>query len=250
MLFSVITVCFNAINEIDRTLQSVLEQTYDNYEYIIIDGGSNDGTLSVIQEYLPRFADKNISVDITSESDEGIADAFNKGIRKAHGYYTVIVNAGDCLQPDALEYVSKQKESDVIYGNIVWHDVKQNTNRVRKSSPNLNNLIFDMVIMHPSTFVRKEAYDKIGYFDTSFKYCMDQELLVRMQQAGLKFTYVDKELAVMDSGGVSDSNLGVVLKESARIPAMYGKPRLLIEIHRVKKTVRTKLAHAYYRLHP
>lgn len=207
MRFSIVTVCLNAEHEIERTLKSVLDQAYDDYEYIIIDGSSNDGTLSVIEQYIPRFVARDVLVTVVSEEDGGIAEAFNKGIRLAKGEVIALVNAGDCLLPDTLKYVSECMSIDILYGNIIWHDYKLGSDHIRKSNPRLSNLMYDMVITHPATFVRRDAYERVGLFDTSYRYCMDQELMVRMQQNGMRFTYVDKELARMYSGGISDSNL-------------------------------------------
>lgn len=248
MRFSVITVCYNAANDIEDTMRSVLSQTFRDFEYLVIDGASSDGTLTTIHEVTGQYKQSGIPITVVSEPDKGISDAFNKGIKRAKGDIISLINAGDQLLPDALAYVDSQMSADILYGNIIWHDVQKGTKRIRKSSPDLRNLMYDMVIMHPATFVRRTAYEEVGLFDTTFRYCMDEELLVRMQQAGKHFEYRDKELVEMKTGGVSDNNTLAVLKEAQRIPLSYGKPRVVSTFSLIMKYVRTKLAKAYHHL--
>ncbi len=243
MRFSIVTIAYNAADDIEDTLKSVLDQNYSDFEYIIVDGASKDGTVDVIEKYLSLFADKGIRIKFKSEPDGGISDAFNKGVSQAEGEIVSIINAGDCLFSDALQTVSKHMDTDILYGNIVWNDETHGFRYVRKASPDLHNLMFNMVIMHPATFVKKQVYDKVGLFDTSFRFAMDQEMMVRMQKAGMKFKYIDKELVEMKAGGASDSNLRKVLDECDRIPMLYGAPKLKILLFRNMKYWRTKLAH-------
>lgn len=249
MRFSIITISYNVEDEIEKTILSVLNQTYVNYEYILVDGQSKDSTNDIIVRYLDAFEKKGIPVKYISERDEGISDAFNKGIGLAEGEIVGIINAGDLLCRDTLDKVHTMihGDSDVIYGNVIWCNSKKNYQYVRKSKSNLKNLMYNMEIMHPATFVRLNAYKRIGMFNLNYRYCMDQELLARMQLKGVKFQYIDEELAIMNSGGISDTNAWLVLCEAARIPKSLDKDVATwkIDVILILKYVKDRLARLY-----
>ena len=124
MLTSIITVCYNSEKTIKRTMDSVLAQTVAPYEYIIIDGKSTDGTLNIIEEYRPLFSAKGIKLVLTSEEDEGIYDAMNKGIDKAEGDIVGIINSDDYYEPEAVEVMEdtfKKTGCDLAFADIRMH---------------------------------------------------------------------------------------------------------------------------------
>ena len=112
--FTIITPCFNSEKTIEKTLQSVLNQTYQNFEYIIIDGGSTDDTLSIIESYKEKFAEK---LTVVSEKDNGIYDAMNKGIQLAKGELVGIVNSDDFYETDALENIVNEYQNEKYGGD-------------------------------------------------------------------------------------------------------------------------------------
>lgn len=124
MFFSIITICFNSERTIERTIRSVLTQTFTDYEYIIVDGGSKDSTLDIVKKYEPLFKGR---MKWKSEPDRGIYDAMNKGIMRSSGIIIGIVNSDDWLEPEALAYVYRKfedngKREDVIYaGDMYFH---------------------------------------------------------------------------------------------------------------------------------
>ncbi|MGV8137969.1 MAG: glycosyltransferase family 2 protein [Mangrovibacterium sp.] len=198
---SVITVVLNGSSHIEQTIQSVLNQAYSNLEYIIIDGGSTDGTIDVIKKYQNRITYWE------SEADKGISDAFNKGIRKATGDVIGIINADDWYEPDALERIAEEYTSNpeigIFYGmtafrrggNVHLHPVKPLAHV---------GLFWGMSLTHPGVFVRKKTYDSVGMFNLSYRLAMDYDFLLRALLAGIKFKFVDHHLSNYRSGGLSD----------------------------------------------
>ncbi len=198
---SIITITFNSEKTLERTIKSVIGQDYDNLEYIIVDGASTDGTLEIIDRYKDRIA-KSVS-----EPDNGISNAFNKGIRMATGDIIGIINSDDGLMPGALKAVAASFEEDVdVYRGkvLLW---KEDTDTKVVEVPTMRFKFKGMnKISHQSTFVTKAAYDKYGLYDENCRYVMDYDLLLRYQKEGAKFKYVDSVLAYYTLGGITFSS--------------------------------------------
>ena len=155
MLISVITVCFNSEKTIRNTIESVLNQTYDNVEYIVVDGLSEDGTVQIAQEYEQRFADKGYRYKIISEKDNGIYDAMNKGIRTASGEIIGIINSDDWYEPKALETVANAYKAtlfDMFYADL--RIIRENGSSFVKHS-RLEKYPSSRNWNHPTTFITK-----------------------------------------------------------------------------------------------
>jgi glycosyltransferase involved in cell wall biosynthesis len=196
-LISVITVVFNGEKYLEQTIQSVINQTYDNVEYIIIDGGSTDGTLDIIREYEGM-------VDYwVSEGDQGISDAFNKGIELCTGEMIGIINADDWYEVDALKLINnKIGEGDVIYGN---QNYWLNNSDFETWYPIHSYLPKEMTMNHPTVFIAKSVYKKLGSYNGIYKIAMDYELLLRFFTNGVTFFKIDNVITNMRSDGESDS---------------------------------------------
>ncbi|MCH5203687.1 MAG: glycosyltransferase [Oscillospiraceae bacterium] len=196
---SIVTITFNSEKTLERTIQSVISQDYENVEYIIVDGASNDKTLDIIKSY----ADKGITSWI-SEPDKGISDAFNKGISLATGEIIGIINSDDGLEAGALRAVAEAYEPDVdVYrGNIYFWNTDSGA-KIREV-PSMSFPFSKQVnISHQGTFVAKAAYEKYGVFNVDYKYSMDYDILLRFEKAGAKFKYVDATLAYFTIGGLT-----------------------------------------------
>ncbi len=229
MIFSVITICFNAVDLIEETMKTVLRQDYSNIEYIIVDGGSNDGTQNKIEEIIPIFEKKGISVKYTSESDRGISDAFNKGIRKATGDVIALINAGDCLLPGVLKKLADNWEDtdQVVYGKTLAIDKENNLRYLREIPDNvdLSKIAYSgLVFTHQSAFVKKEVYDKYGLYDVDIKYIMDSFLFAHFYECGVHFRYFDEVLVSMLYGGISSRPSKEMLKEKILLSEKYNGP--------------------------
>lgn len=177
-------------------MQSVISQTRKGIEYHIVDGGSTDGTLEIID----RYADRLTSWE--SAPDNGISDAFNKGIDRCQGALIGLINAGDTYAPGVLPLIAEHyaEEHDVIYGDMLTLVDGQQQGTYH---PDHKGLKDDMTLCHPSTFIRREAYLRWGAYDTSYRLAMDYELLLRFLVSGASFYKVDEVIAHMSMDGVS-----------------------------------------------
>lgn len=177
MLFTIITVCYNSEATIERTIKSVLSQTLDDYEYLIVDGKSTDHTLSIVRKYEPLFKGK---MKWISEKDEGIYDAMNKGIRMAKGKIIGIVNSDDFYEKDTLEIIAELyhgEEYKIIYGLL---RTLQNNNEKMVYLKNAEFIEEDM-IAHPSCFITKKIYDTFGAYSLEYPYSADYEFMLRIK---------------------------------------------------------------------
>lgn len=178
MLFSIITVCFNSEKTIERTIKSVLEQSCQDYEYILVDGASSDRTLEIIHRYEPLFQGR---MKVISEPDKGIYDAMNKGIRAASGELIGIVNSDDYYEKDALAEVEQAYQGydcTIIYGMLrTILDGKE----VAVYLKNHEFLEKDM-IAHPACFVTKKIYDRFGGYSLQYPYSADYEFMLRIKR--------------------------------------------------------------------
>lgn len=229
MNLTIITTAYNAEKVIEKTIISVLNQTTPVYEYIIIDAASKDNTVEVAKKYEDEFARNGTRYIILSEKDRGISDGFNRGIERASGDVIGIINADDELTPNAniilQEAFHKNRFSDIYYGNCVWVDTSRNRQYISKPKAVNKSMLYHMNLIHPATFVKKDAYSKYGVFRIDLKYTMDQELIYRFYDMGASFHYIDQELSVFRAGGVSDTHARKVYQESRGIAESFGANR-------------------------
>lgn len=211
---SIITVSFNSAKHIEECIKSVVSQDYDNKEYIIIDGGSTDGTIDIVNKYKDKIA------YFKSEPDRGISDAFNKGIKVATGDIIGILNSDDFMMPGVLSKVADQYEPDVdIYRGYckIWNE---DTNSKHDLHPNNKFKIppIGAVICHESSFISKKRYEKSGMYKVDFKYAMDLDLFVRMyKDPSLKNKFIDVCVDTFRTGGASSSSASKLRGERKRL---------------------------------
>jgi glycosyltransferase involved in cell wall biosynthesis len=216
-LITVVTVVFNGEKHLEQTIRSVIGQTYDNVEYIIIDGGSTDGTLDIIRRY-------EEAIDYwVSEKDGGIYDAMNKGISLATGDWINFMNAGDSFLGDKTIQSVFEKidygEAAVVYGDVL----KLYSNKyefVHRSRP-LDNLYKELPFSHQAAFTKAEILRKFS-FDTQYKICADHDFFYKLYSKNFKFVWIDMIVANYDMDGLSTHYLKVSTEEK-RIEACYSK---------------------------
>ncbi len=186
MKFSVVTVCLNSQKFVAQTVESVLAQDYPDFEYIIIDGGSTDGTVDLIS----RFAENDERITWRTGPDEGIADAMNKGLALAAGEWIIFLHADDRFTSDHIlkevaQALSQNPDKDWGTGGINEIDAQGHLLRtVPVRDYTYQRLKRNNIIFHPATFVRRDVLADAGGFDVSLKYTMDYDLWLRLGQAG------------------------------------------------------------------
>jgi glycosyltransferase involved in cell wall biosynthesis len=214
-LVTVITVVFNGGKYLEETILSVLQQTYEHVEYIIIDGGSTDGTVEVIRKYEGQ-------IDYwVSESDDGIYFAMNKGIEAATGDWVIFINSGDMFYGNTvLSRVINQDnaDADVIYGQA---SVKYGSGAtVNKIPSKIEDMWEGTITSHQAIFIRIGLMKEYR-FDCNFKLAADHELISRLFNCGCHFLYVPEVISVVSAAGVSDTRRYDVYREFARIAGRY-----------------------------
>lgn len=201
-LFSIITVCLNEPN-LERTCESIVNQSYQNFEWLVIDGGSDEKTLHIFEKYKVRM---NYFV---SEKDDGIYHAMNKGILQAKGKYCNFMNAGDSFYtPDVLERAKKvlegEPEIDVLYGNAL-------TSQERLVRPELKYELWEYLyyttLPHQSTFIRNKCFEYYGLYDAKLKIASDYKYFLLLHRNECIFMYFDVIVSYMDKTGISSDLL-------------------------------------------
>ena len=208
-LISVVTVVFNSEKLIDITIQSVIEQDYPNIEYIVIDGGSSDGTIKHLKKNRKKIT------HLISESDGGIYDAMNKGIFVARGHWINFLNAGDCFI--SKNTISKlvpyiEESSDVIYGSVGI--IYSNFCRIQNPG-NYKNLWRGMQFSHQSAFI-KLKYHKKNLFNINNKIAADLGFFFEAHKKGLIFQEIPQTISAVINGGISESNRISTILDSCR----------------------------------
>ena len=206
---SIITVCFNSAKTIRDTIESVLSQDYPDIEYIIIDGGSSDETVAIIKEYVDRIA------VIVSEKDRGIYDAMNKGVALASGDIVGMLNSDDVyMNEHAVSDLMKKMQdakADSVFADLVIVDPLDLSKVLRyydSSYFSPKKFRFGWMPAHPTFFVKKSLYDKVGPYSLSYKISADYEMLIRLlwvQKAS--YAYLQKSVVRMRYGGASTADL-------------------------------------------
>jgi glycosyltransferase involved in cell wall biosynthesis len=193
-LITIVTVVFNSVNDISKTIESIIRYKNPEIEYIVIDGGSNDGTLEIIYNYK-----KNIDI-IISESDRGIYDAMNKSILKANGFYLININCGDILLSNPFDYLKKEdilsKNYDLILFNVLQ------SNGVIYNNQATKNLKFHNTIHHQGVLYKA---NKNELYDISFKVFADFDLNQRIFKKKPKILKIDKSIVEHNLDGISHS---------------------------------------------
>lgn len=219
MKLSIITINYNNSEGLKRTLESVVNQTNKEFEHIIVDGGSSDGSVSVIKSYEELIITNRVNsetqypwISWVSEKDKGIYNAMNKGVRKAQGEYVLMLNSGDYLVDEhVIERMTLELDgTDIVQGNNIEdrNGIVYRNRGYGKSDIDMNDVLHGH-FLHQSSFCRRDLFDKYGYFDESYRIVGDTKFF--MNCLGLHnatFKYVDIDVANYDCNGVSAPQLG------------------------------------------
>jgi putative colanic acid biosynthesis glycosyltransferase len=211
-LVSVITVVYNGADHLEETIRAVASQTYPNIEHIIIDGGSTDGTIDIL------YRNDDVIGYWQSEKDRGLYDAMNKGIALVSDpeSYVLFANADDTLySADSISSaMSLSRGEDLIYGKMIFSDGK--ISGMLGRAVQFRDLA-RQTICHPSTFVRRKVFDRIGPFDTSFTIAADYDHIVRAFAARVSTRFVDVIVSKMRMGGLSDERFMLSCRERKQV---------------------------------
>lgn len=246
-LISIITVVLNGDSHLEQAIQSVLHQGYANIEYIVIDGGSTDKSLDIINNY------KDEIDCLVIEPDKGIYDAMNKGINLAHGELIGLLNADDYYESDAIESVVNKYKANpsqqILFGNTYMLQEDMN---LRYKHYSHTRYWLGMGICHPAMFVHKDIYKMIGAFDLHYRISADFDFMVRAILKKVMFVPVNKFLVNYRTSGFSAMNLPLTLYENRMIIkkyfnlfsveyfaylALYSKSMILLLLQKIIKLV-------------
>ena len=203
-MISVITINYNNREGLRRTIESVINQTWRDFEYIIIDGGSTDGSRELIEQYKEHLS------YWCSEPDKGIYNAMNKGIRHAKGEYLNFMNSGDTFYDnEVLEKVFKEeRKADILYGYMIDDKSKTIVNKALMKSVLYWDDFVGNTLPHQSTFSKKHLFDDFGYFDETYKIVADSKFFIKsIVWEKVSYEFIPDIISVYEGGGISDSSI-------------------------------------------
>lgn len=240
MKLSIITINYNNVEGLKRTLASVAEQTYKQIEHIIVDGGSTDGSVEAIKEYVAANPDRDPffkhTIKWVSEEDSGIYNAMNKGIKKSTGAYVQILNSGDIFANlDVVERIVAEIEKveypELLYGNMIKKDYA--TGKILGKSKEVEYSLrqyYTSTMNHDCCYIRRDVYDKYGLYDESLKIVSDWKWFLQAIGLGkVKPVYVDIDVTIFDASGISETNLELRNKERRQVLEDVLPPAMLAD---------------------
>lgn len=237
MKLSIITVCYNAEKTIEKTIKSILEQTFTGFEWVVIDGKSTDRTNKIIENYIPEFKKKGIVVNYCSEQDKGIYDAMNKGAQRATGEYLTYMNADDLYyRNNSIEKVIDilgRTSADIVYGDICF--IKPAEQYIEKAK-SIETITYHLPFCPQSAFVKSELQRQLQ-FDILFRISADYDFFLRAYLQGKQFQQINQVVAYFTFGGASNENLIKTYKEDVAVKVKNGLERKNSIVRKIKMMV-------------
>lgn len=241
MKISIVTIVYNRKHCIRECLESVFSQSYENIEYLVIDGGSTDGTKEIIESYKDK-------IDyFISEEDEGIFDALNKGIKNATGDVIGILNSDDCFyNQDTIKRIVEEFDTsgaDLVYAKGLFVDEKEPSKikRIYPSKPfEKSFLSFGWIPLHTTIFVRREIFSRYGYYNSGYTIASDYEISLRwFKNDEIEKHFLDEWVVKMKLGGLSTSGKLQLKKsrEDLRIIRLHGLPGVFTLICKIGRKI-------------
>ena len=219
---TIITVCYNALEDLKKTADSVYPQTYQNVEYLIVDGNSADGTKEYLDAQRERFASSHIDFRFVSEPDAGIYDAMNKGTKLATGDFLLFLNAGDCLvDGNVLSDIFSDNDyfdASVVYGNHITSD---GVNCRKVQVMDAHGLRKTMIFSHQAAFVRRCEQLKYPY-TPQYHICADYDFFLRLYLEGKNFVRVPVFVSVFQEGGLCQQSVNKTTKQVFDVRRAHG----------------------------
>jgi glycosyltransferase involved in cell wall biosynthesis len=224
--YSIIVATFNSDKTLRSTLESLLLQTYDNFELIIVDGLSTDGTVAIIKEYANKFLQAGIPYFWSSEKDSGIYDAWNKALKKVNSEWIAFLGSDDTYYPNALELynieIDKNPNINYISSQVEYIDEHNKVLKILGNPYNYSQMNRYMDIAHVGSFHKKELFEKYGDFSTDYKIVSDYDFFIKCGKS-INAGYLKSITAKMLNSGVSNNNTKVVYNEILKIQLNHQK---------------------------
>lgn len=244
MKISIITVCYNSAETIRDTIESVLSQSYENIEYIVVDGASKDDTLNIVSKFEGQIS------KVISEPDKGIYDAMNKGVRAASGDFVGILNSDDIFADvnvirDLVVHLQSNPDADASYADLVFVERRQTDFVTRKySSAGFSpwKIRFGFMIPHPTFYARRELFEKNGDYKLGYRVSADFELMARFFSRGVKMVRHAAVMVKMREGGISTTGFWWRIHQNMEIVRACKENGLYTNIFMVAMKVPFKLA--------
>lgn len=226
---SIITATLNAAHTLPHTLDSILAQDYAHIEHIIIDGKSSDGTLDLIESYRPKYRAKGYELRVSSDKDNGIYDAMNKGLALSSGEIVGFLNADDFFAKDCVVslivwgFAKPSENVQIVYADILYVDEHLAPIRDFTAKPYAKNAFyFGFHPPHPSFYAKRELYQTYGGFNLKYKIASDYELMLRLlERYRLKSLYIHECFVKMRTGGASNASLKNILRANLECFASF-----------------------------
>lgn len=253
MKISIITVTYNSEKTIKDTIESILKQDYENYEHIIVDGNSKDSTMDIVKQYESKY---NGKLKYISEKDNGIYDAMNKGIKMATGDIIGLLNSDDILAKENVlsKIVDKFKKTDCdgTYANLIFMDSETMSIPKRIWKSEKGSLYNGWHPAHPTLYLKKEVYNKIGFFNLKYRIVADYDFMIRvMKDNTIKLEYINDYIVYMRAGGTSTAGIKGYLKnlKEANIVLKDNniKHPYIVNIKRILKTIKQMIMSKFYK---
>lgn len=245
MKISVVTVCYNSESVIEKTVHSVVNQTFDDFEYLIIDGASSDRTLEIAEKY----RQKTDKIKIFSEKDKGIYDAMNKGIAHASGDYIVFLNADDVFLHENVLKLAAEKMNDgkdLYYGDLIF--LEKATGKLNNRRQNNVNYVYlcGGMLFHPAIFASKKLFEEIGNFDIQYRIAADYDWILRaLVKRKSSCRYLNLPITVFADGeGASSNPKNKELNKNERLSVQkkYFSPLMITVSNFLYKSMRSSLS--------
>jgi len=240
ILITVITVCYNSEKTIEKSIQSVLNQTTNNFEYIIVDGKSTDNTVKIIKSFEEKFRAKNLRYKWISEKDTGIYNAFNKGIKLSNGSWISFLGSDDFYVERALTSYEKHIEGLKFETDFIHSNIKINNKICFKKEWKWKEFKRSMSIAHAGGFHSAEYFQKYGLFNVDYKIAADYELLLRAKEK-LKTSHLNELTLIMSNQGVSNKRVIEVYQETTKAKINLGLNKTLSKLDFIKWVFKYKV---------
>ena len=211
MRLSIITINYNNKQGLQKTIDSVISQTFKDFEWIVIDGGSTDGSRELIEKYQEYFA------FWCSEPDKGIYNAMNKGIRKASGEYCLFLNSGDYLYGDCLHLIIYRFKEDIVIGRVKMACSGALSYQYSNKTFSISQLYL-YSFPHQASFIKRRLFEKYGYYDEAYKIVSDWGFFLRvLKEVDVNVEFITNVVSIVDEDGISSVNKNLLKKEREKM---------------------------------